>query len=105
TAEIERLRDVRVVVTLGRIGHDAWLRASGWWQRLPVRERPRFGHGVESRLPDGTTVLPSFHPSRQNTNTGKLTRPMWHAVFRRARVLAREPGAGDAHATVAAVRS
>ncbi len=90
-AEIRLLRSVRVVVGLGRIGHEAWLRASGWWVRLPARERPAFAHGAEARLPDGTVLLASYHPSRQNTNTGKLTRAMWDAVFRRAReVLARD---------------
>lgn len=86
-AELALLRRIRIVVPLGRIGFDAWLRAAGWWQRLPPRARPRFGHGVESTLPDGTVLIGSYHPSRQNTNTGKLTRPMWHAVFRRARAI------------------
>ena len=84
-AEVRLLRHVRVVVLLGRIGWEAWLRASGWWERLPTRDRPAFGHGTETRLPDGTQVLCSFHPSRQNTNTGRLTRAMWHDIFRRAR--------------------
>jgi len=87
-AELRLLSSVRVVLTLGRIGHEAWLRASGWGTKLPARERPPFGHGAESVLPDGTIVLSSFHPSRQNTNTGKLTRPMWDAIFRRAKALA-----------------
>jgi uracil-DNA glycosylase family 4 len=77
----------RVVVTLGHVGHDAWLKATGWWARLAPGDRPRFGHGVVSRLPDGTFLVASYHPSRQNTNTGRLTRAMWHAVFRRARAL------------------
>jgi uracil-DNA glycosylase family 4 len=85
--EIEALSSVSVVLTLGRIAHERWLRAAGWWEKLRVAERPRFGHGVEARLPDGMVLLSSYHPSRQNTNTGKLTRPMWHAVFRRARML------------------
>jgi uracil-DNA glycosylase len=76
---------VRVVVLLGRIGWEAWLKASGWWERLSVRERPPFGHATEAYLPDGTLVICSFHPSRQNTNTGRLTRAMWHDIFRRAR--------------------
>jgi uracil-DNA glycosylase family 4 len=84
TTELALLRDVRVVVPLGRIALDAWLAASGWRERLTRRDRPQFGHGVECRLPDGTLVIASYHPSRQNTNTGKLTRPMWHGVFRRA---------------------
>jgi uracil-DNA glycosylase family 4 len=84
-AEIALLRRVRVVITLGRIAHEAWLRASGWWDILPPRRRPRFAHGAVARLPDGTLLVASYHPSRQNTNTGKLTRAMWYAVFRRAR--------------------
>jgi uracil-DNA glycosylase len=78
---------VRVVVTLGRIGHDAYLRASGWHEQLRGAARPRFAHGLAAELPDGTVVLPSYHPSRQNTNTGRLTRAMWHGVFRRARAV------------------
>ena len=86
-AELALLRRVRVVVTLGSIAHEAWLRASGWWGRLPARARPRFAHGATTRLPDGTWLLASYHPSRQNTNTGRLTRAMWYAVFATARRL------------------
>jgi uracil-DNA glycosylase family 4 len=85
TTELALLRHVRVVVPLGRIALDAWLTASRWRERLSRGDRPQFGHGVECRLPDGTLVIASYHPSRQNTNTGKLTRAMWHAVFQRAR--------------------
>jgi uracil-DNA glycosylase family 4 len=84
-AEIAALGGLRVVVTLGRIGHEAYLRASGWWDRLPARDRPRFAHGLESTLPDGIRLIASYHPSRQNTNTGRLTRTMWHGVFAEAR--------------------
>jgi uracil-DNA glycosylase len=83
--ELALLRDVRLVLALGRIGWERWLRASGWWERLAPADRPAFGHGVETVLPDGTALLSSFHPSRQNTNTGKLTREMWYRVFARAR--------------------
>lgn len=86
-AELRLLTRVRVVVTLGRIAHESWLKASGWWTRLTPAERPPFAHGMASALPDGMIVLASFHPSRQNTNTGKLTRPMWHGIFRQARSL------------------
>jgi uracil-DNA glycosylase family 4 len=84
-AELALLPDVRVVLALGRVGWESWLRASGWWDRLPVRERPPFAHDREATLPDGTVLVTSFHPSRQNTNTGKLTRAMWYAVFERIR--------------------
>jgi uracil-DNA glycosylase family 4 len=82
--EVRLLTRVRVVVTLGRIAHDGWLKAAGWWTRLAPRERPPFRHGAASDLPDGTVVIASYHPSRQNTNTGRLTRAMWDAVFARA---------------------
>jgi len=86
-AEIDLLRRVRVVVALGRVAFDSWLKASGWWEKLPPAGRPRFAHGTEVGLPDGTILIGSFHPSRRNTNTGLLTRPMWHGIFRRARRL------------------
>ena len=85
--EIGLLDSVRVVVGLGRIGWESWLGAAGWWDRLGARGRPRFAHGAEAVLPDGRVLIASFHPSRQNTNTGRLTRPMWHAIFARARRL------------------
>jgi uracil-DNA glycosylase family 4 len=84
-AELTLLPNVRVVLALGRIGWESWLRAAGWWDRLPPRARPLFGHDSEATLPDGTVLVTSFHPSRQNTNTGKLTRTMWYAVFERIR--------------------
>ena len=86
-AELALLERTRVVLALGRIGHEAWLKASGWWARLPSRARPKFAHGAETRMGDGVTLLASFHPSRQNTQTGKLTPAMWRAVFARARRL------------------
>ncbi len=77
---------VRVIVALGRVAFAAVLaaeRARG--VQLP-RPLPRFAHGAEARIGD-VTILASFHPSRQNTQTGRLSRPMLAAVFRRARVL------------------
>lgn len=83
--ELRLLGHLRVVVTLGRIAHESWLKAAGWWSLLAPRERPRFAHGATATLPSGIVVIASYHPSRQNTNTGKLTRAMWNAVFRDAR--------------------
>jgi len=85
--ELVLLTNLRVVLALGRIGCESWLRAAGWWDALAPSARPAFGHGREAVLPDGRTLVCSFHPSRQNTNTGKLTREMWYSVFARAREL------------------
>jgi uracil-DNA glycosylase family 4 len=76
--ELALLTDLRVVVCLGAFGYEA---ACG---ELGVRPRPKFGHGVEVVTAAGPTLVCSFHPSQQNTFTGKLTEPMLDAVFRRA---------------------
>ena len=84
-AEMALLSRMEIVLTLGGIAHEAWLRAAGWWKEMPPRERPGFRHAGEWELPDGRMLVSAYHPSRQNTNTGRLTRAMWHAVFRRLR--------------------
>jgi uracil-DNA glycosylase len=84
--ELALLHDVRVIVVLGQFALDALSRLYG------VRPRPRFGHLLEHAwLPDNRVVLCSFHPSQQNTFTGKLTEPMFDAVFARASALAEAP--------------
>ena len=83
-AELAALPRVRVVVGLGRIAFDAYLQLLK--QRgLAMRPRPAFGHGVVHRLANGQTLIGCYHPSRQNTNTGKLTSRMMDEVFARAR--------------------
>ena len=90
--EIALLADVRVVVALGKIGWDAYLRARRA-AGLPLpRPLPRFGHAARAGMPDGTMLLGSFHPSQQNTFTGRLTRPMLKRVFSMARRLAATAG-------------
>jgi len=81
--ELALLRDLRVVLCLGAFGYEAACR------HLGVARRPRFGHGVEAELETGLTLLCSFHPSQQNTFTGRLTEEMLDAVFARAVELAR----------------
>jgi uracil-DNA glycosylase len=78
-AALANLPDVRVVVALGQIAHIAAARALG----LPP-SGTRFAHGAEAVAPDGRVLLTSYHCSRQNTNTGKLTRTMFESVFERA---------------------
>ena len=68
--------DVRVVMALGRISHDAGLRALGL-----KRSAHTFAHNAVHRLTDGLTLIDSYHCSRYNTNTGRLTVPMFEAVF------------------------
>jgi uracil-DNA glycosylase len=87
-AEVNELRHARVAVALGKIAFDAWLQML---RRRGVRvaPRPQFAHGAVVRLEDVTTgprvLVGCYHPSRQNTNTGKLTPVMMEKVFRKAR--------------------
>lgn len=86
--EMRLLKNLRVVVCLGRIAFDG-LRS--WAQRTGQGEARAgfvFGHGAEYELANGLRVIASYHPSLQNTNTGKLTRPMFLRIFERARELA-----------------
>jgi uracil-DNA glycosylase family 4 len=79
--ELELIRPA-VIVCLGAFAWDAACRLLG------VRPRPRFGHGAEHELAAGPVLLGAYHPSQQNTFTGKLTEPMMDAVFARAREVA-----------------
>jgi uracil-DNA glycosylase family 4 len=88
-AELRLLADVRVVVCLGAFAWDAALRLTAALAdppSPPPRPRPRFGHGAEL-LRERYSLLGCFHPSQQNTFTGKLTEPMIDAVLERAREL------------------
>jgi uracil-DNA glycosylase family 4 len=93
-AERTLLPEVRTVLVLGRIAWESWLRATGSWDVPGPKGRVDFGHGAESAQPDGTALLCSYHPSRQNTNTGRLTREMWHEIFAKAREMVAVSGEG-----------
>jgi len=86
--EIRLLKDLRVVVCLGRIAFEGLLAHEGRKGTLRARSAFVFAHGAEHTLPSGLIAIASYHPSLQNTNTGKLTRAMFLHVFQRARKLA-----------------
>jgi uracil-DNA glycosylase family 4 len=85
--ELRLLDRVRVVIGLGHIGWRAYLRARRRLGLPRPSAPPRFGHGAATTFEDGVTLLACYHPSQQNTFTGKLTRPMLRRVFVRARML------------------
>jgi uracil-DNA glycosylase family 4 len=85
--EIGLLSNLRVVVCLGRIAFDAYLEHLARTGQSERKPRFKFSHGAEYALSGGRILISSFHPSLQNTNTGKLTRSMFLDVFERARVL------------------
>jgi uracil-DNA glycosylase family 4 len=89
--ELSVLGNLRVVVCLGRIAFDGLLAHAQRTGQLTSRSGYVFGHGAEYALPGGLIVIASYHPSLQNTNTGKLTRPKFLAIFNRARQLAGLP--------------
>ncbi|MEE9248933.1 MAG: uracil-DNA glycosylase [Dehalococcoidia bacterium] len=86
-AELDILRNVRVVLALGKVAFDGFLAACGDWGHEVSSPRPKFGHCVIYPLPSGLTLVGSYHPSQQNTQTGKLTREMFDSVFERVRRL------------------
>lgn len=87
-AELAALKNVRVVVALGKIGFDAYLNHLRRNGVIRSRAPYEFGHGVEYAMPNGAILLGTYHPSMQNTNTGKLSKEMFRKIFERARRLA-----------------
>jgi len=90
--EITLLPRLRVVICLGKIAFDAYLahlQRTGVIGTQPgAKSGYIFRHAAHYKLPNGLHLLSSYHPSLQNTNTGRLTPPMLHAVFQKARTLA-----------------
>jgi uracil-DNA glycosylase family 4 len=86
--EIHGLKKVTVVIALGKIGFDAYLNFLKRQTLLRSRKEYIFRHGASYEMPDGKTLLASYHPSNQNTQTGKLTRAMFASIFKEAARLA-----------------
>jgi len=86
--EIAGRQEVRVVVALGKIGFDAYLGHAIRAGVVSSRGRPIFSHGATYPMPNGKTLIASYHPSNQNTQTGKLTRDMFLRIFKQAKALA-----------------
>ena len=86
-AELAELPNIGVVVALGKIAFDAWWRVLAS-KGIAVRPRPLFAHGAVYKPAGSPVVIASYHPSRQNTNTGKLTPRMMESVFKKAATLA-----------------
>ncbi len=86
--ELAGLKNLKVVVALGKIGFDAYLNSLKRRGQIPSKKPYVFQHGARYAMPDGKTLLASYHPSNQNTQTGKLTRQMFLRIFKEARRLA-----------------
>ena len=89
--ELRLLCRIQVVVALGKMAFDEYLRTCQMAGHVVSSPRPKFSHGAEYALPGKVTLLASYHPSQQNTFTGMLTRSMFHQVFRRAKMLIDKP--------------
>ena len=86
--EMDGLKNLRVVVALGKIGFDAYLNYLKRRGQLAGKKLYLFQHGAKYEMPDGKILLASYHPSNQNTQTGKLTRQMFIRIFEAAEQLA-----------------
>jgi uracil-DNA glycosylase len=88
--ELEGLKNLRVIVALGRIGFESYLNYLKRRKMIAGKREYEFRHGAEYTMPDGRILLASYHPSNQNTQTGKLTRVMFVEIFQKARRLAED---------------
>jgi len=95
--ELAGLKKVRVVVCLGRVAFDGYLNYLKRRGLLSNKNGYAFAHGARYQLPDGKILLASYHPSQQNTQTGKLTEKMFQKIFQEA---ARLVGEGDSSRTL-----
>lgn len=86
--ELAALKNLKVVVALGKIGFEAYLNSVRRQGFAIVKKDYVFGHSAEYTIPNGMILLASYHPSNQNTATGKLTQKMFTGIFQRAKKLA-----------------
>jgi uracil-DNA glycosylase family 4 len=89
TRELQGLKKLKVIVALGKIGFDAYLGYALAQGQITRRSAFLFQHGAKYEMPHGKILLASYHPSNQNTQTGKLTRPMFMRIFQEAARLCR----------------
>jgi uracil-DNA glycosylase family 4 len=85
--ELRQLRRIEVIVGLGKVGFDSAIECLTQLGLARFTAKPKFGHGVEYRVNECLTLLGSFHPSQQNTFTGRLTQSMFDSVFLRAKTI------------------
>jgi uracil-DNA glycosylase family 4 len=88
--ELEKLKNLKVIVALGKIAFDAYLNYLKRSGLLRNRGVFIFQHGAKYKMPNGKILLATYHPSNQNTQTGKLTRPMFVRIFKEAAKIADE---------------
>lgn len=88
--ELEGLKNLRVILALGKIAFDAYLNHLLRSEKISRRTSYIFSHGAKYEMPDGRILLASYHPSNQNTQTGKLTKEMFVRIFVEARRLSGE---------------
>lgn len=91
--ELQGLSQAQVIVALGKIGFDAYLNYLKRQGKLGSKKQYIFKHGARYEMPDGRTLIASYHPSNQNTQTGKLTREMFVKIFEQASRIARRKSA------------
>lgn len=87
--ELELLKNIRVIVALGKIAFDTVITCSQLIQWNDFKKKPLFKHGQQVKIRENLYLLASYHPSQQNTFTGKLTRPMFHSIFKKVRTIVR----------------
>ncbi len=85
--ELRLLKSVRVIVGLGKIAFNTVFRALKELQMTSLKNKPAFGHGVVAPIAPNLLLIGSYHPSQQNTFTGRLTRPMFESIFQKAKNL------------------